>query len=77
MVPRRVVDADPNEPTEQKVRTPAAPSKDAPSGLNSSIARSSFSGGIESRPIGEYNAEKSPASAARASFTIMRIVRSG
>jgi hypothetical protein len=42
-----------------------------------SIALKSFSGGIEGRPIGEYSAAKSSASADSASFTIPRIARSG
>jgi len=42
-----------------------------------SMARSSFSGGIEGRPLREYNAENSPESATSASFTTTRMIRSG
>ena len=34
VIPRRIIDPEPNEPAEQQSRTPAAPSTDVPSGSN-------------------------------------------
>ena len=80
VIPRRIVDANADEPAKQEVEL--QPIHQLPLRADRierlhSIARMSFSGGIDGLPIGEYSVENSPARAANASFTIARIVRSG
>ena len=80
MVPGRIVDANADEPAEQKSyssRSIKSRSERIEYKAWHSIDRSSFSGGIEGRPSGEYRAANSGSRATSASFTISRIARSG
>jgi hypothetical protein len=62
VIPRRIVDASADEPAKQEVELEPIHqrrSERIESNACKSIARKSFSGGIDGRPIGEYSVENS------------------
>jgi hypothetical protein len=80
VIPRRIVDANTDKPAKQEVELQPIHQlslrADRVERLQEHRSQELLRRNRR-RPIREYSAEKSPASLARASFTIARIVRSG